>query len=78
VQQTVTLPSHKITNCSLGAGRYRILRLKDLMALSADETARMFALSKNTIARWHTVTMAHPEQESIGPPVKLLISNYTI
>ena len=32
--------------------RYRILRLKNLLALSRQETARLFRISESTIARW--------------------------
>jgi len=37
--------------------RYRILRLQDLLVLSNRETARLFSVSANTIARWHEETL---------------------
>lgn len=36
--------------------RYRILRLQDFLVLSDGETARLFAVSPNTIGRWHEET----------------------
>ncbi|HEX9723331.1 MAG TPA: hypothetical protein VGC53_03525 [Vicinamibacteria bacterium] len=54
--------------------RYRILRLQDLLVLSNRETARLFSVSANTIARWHEETLT--QTDSLGslvrpqPPVR--------
>ena len=54
--------------------RFRILRLKHLLALSQEEAARLFRVSVSTIARWEA--MANPESRTIGstvtpvPPVR--------
>ena len=54
--------------------RFRILRLKHLLALSQEDAARLFRVSVSTIARWEA--MANPESRTIGstvtpvPPVR--------
>ena len=53
--------------------RYRILRIKDLWALSAEETARQFCVSRHTIHRWEKATLDPPEQNTTvkpDPPVR--------
>lgn len=56
--------------------RYRILRLKGLLALSQPEAARMFAVSVHTIARWEAETEVESETGATGslvrpqPPVR--------
>ena len=56
--------------------RFEILELKSLLALSQKETAQLFAISRNTVARWEQEVAAHPEQETVGslvrpnPPVR--------
>jgi transposase InsO family protein len=54
--------------------RFRVLRLKHLLALSQEDAARLFRVSVTTIARWET--RANPESQVIGstvtpvPPVR--------
>ena len=48
--------------------RYRILRLKGLLALSQPEAARMFAVSVHTIARWEAETEV--ESERLARPAR--------
>ncbi len=56
--------------------RFRILRIKDLLSLTQRETASMFALSVNTIARWEAESQSHPGTKTVGslvqptPPVR--------
>ncbi len=50
--------------------RYRILRVRDLLALSRDETARIFRVSKTTIDRWEAESTAAPEVDTVGSLVK--------
>ena len=56
--------------------RFQILELKSLLDLSQKETAQLFAISRNTVARWEQEVAAHPEQETVGslvrpqPPVR--------
>ena len=56
--------------------RFEILRLKSLMALSQKETARLFAISKGTVARWQQEVATNPGEETVGslvrpnPPVR--------
>ncbi len=50
--------------------RYRILRLKKLMAWSRDETALLFRVSSGTITRWEQETENHPERKTVGSLVK--------
>ncbi len=50
--------------------RYRILRIKDLLALSAEETARLFRLSRHTIGRWEEASLNQIDLKTIGPAVK--------
>jgi len=44
------------------AQRYRILRVKTLLALSQKETARCFRLSRDTVARWEEEARALTQQ----------------
>ena len=46
--------------------RFRILRIKDLLVLSREETARMFKVTSGTIARWEQEALARPGREAIG------------
>lgn len=56
--------------------RFRILRIKTLLALSADETASTFRVSSATILRWEQEALATPERITVGsllepvPPVR--------
>ncbi len=56
--------------------RFRILRLKNLLALSAVDTARLFRVSTNTVLRWEDDVRAAPEHETVSsllkpvPPVR--------
>lgn len=56
--------------------RFRILRLRALLALSAAETARTFRVSLGTVLRWEGEAQAKPDCASIGcllkpdPPVR--------
>lgn len=56
--------------------RFRILRLKTLMAWSASETARTFRVSLATILRWEDQARSEPQRATIGsllkpiPPVR--------
>jgi transposase InsO family protein len=50
--------------------RFRILRIRALLALSAEETARMFRISTGTVYRWQTELERSPEQETVGSLVK--------
>ena len=56
--------------------RFRILRLKNLLALSAADTARLFRVSTNTVLRWEDDARAAPERGTVGsllkpvPPVR--------
>jgi transposase InsO family protein len=50
--------------------RYRILRLKKVLAWSRRETAAMFRVSVQTIARWEREAEAHPEKQTVGSLVK--------
>jgi transposase InsO family protein len=56
--------------------RFRILRLRTLLALSADETARTFRVSSGTILRWEHEAQAAPDRPTVGsllkptPPVR--------
>lgn len=56
--------------------RFRILRLRQLWALSHDETARIFCVSPGTIARWQAELVADPNLTTVGsllrpvPPVR--------
>ena len=56
--------------------RFRILRLRDLLALSRDELARTFRISATTIDRWEHETAAHSDTTTVGslvrpvPPVR--------
>jgi transposase InsO family protein len=58
------------------AQRYRILRVKTLLALSQQETARWFRVSRETVARWEEEATASAESETMGklvlpePPVR--------
>jgi transposase InsO family protein/DNA-binding transcriptional regulator YiaG len=50
--------------------RFRILRIRALLALSADETARMFRVSSGTVLRWERELQAAPDQPTVGSLVK--------
>jgi transposase InsO family protein/DNA-binding transcriptional regulator YiaG len=56
--------------------RFRIVRLKNLLALSAAETARLFRVSTNTVQRWEDEVRAAPGGDTVGsllkptPPVR--------
>ena len=56
--------------------RFRILRLRALLALSAVETARTFRVSTGTVLRWESEAQAKPDRETVGsllkpnPPVR--------
>jgi transposase InsO family protein len=56
--------------------RFRILRIKTLLALSADETAITFRVSAGTILRWEQEALRAPERQTVGsllkpvPPVR--------
>jgi len=56
--------------------RFRSLRLKTLLALSAEETARIFRISVTTVLRWEHEARGEPERETVGtlleptPPVR--------
>jgi putative transposase len=56
--------------------RFRILRIKTLLAWSADETASTFRVSTGTILRWEHEAVGAPERKTVGsllkpvPPVR--------
>ena len=56
--------------------RFQILELKSLLGLSQRETAQLFAISTNTVARWEQEVAANPGTETVGslvrptPPVR--------
>jgi hypothetical protein len=50
--------------------RYRILRLKKLLAWSREETATTFRVSPGTIARWEQEAELHPDRQTVGSLVK--------
>ena len=56
--------------------RFRILRLKTLLALPAHDAARMFRVSTGTVLRWEQEASRTPEQPTVGsllkpvPPVR--------
>jgi transposase InsO family protein len=56
--------------------RFRILRLRNLLALSARETARLFRVSTTTVLRWDQEACGSAERQTIGsllkpvPPVR--------
>ncbi len=56
--------------------RYRILRIRRLLALSAGETARLLRVSPGTISRWESECSGASEDEGrkplvrTGPPVR--------
>ena len=51
--------------------RFRILRIKRLLNLSADETAKLFRISTGTIERWQgEMTRADDDTRTIGKTVK--------
>jgi len=56
--------------------RFQILELKTLLGLSQKETAQLFAISRNTAARWEQEVAANPGEETVGslvrpnPPVR--------
>ena len=50
--------------------RFRILRIKHLLALSPEETARLFRVSAGTVYRWQAEMSGTPEQPTIGATVR--------
>jgi putative transposase len=50
--------------------RFRILRLKTLLALSAEDAARTFRVSGGTILRWERESQAVPDKDTVGALVK--------
>ena len=58
------------------SARFKILRLKTLLALPADETASTFRVSTGTILRWEQEALGAPERHTVGsllkpiPPVR--------
>ena len=56
--------------------RFKIVRLKTLLALSAEETAHIFRVFVTTVLRWEKEARGEPEREAIGtllepvPPVR--------
>jgi transposase InsO family protein len=46
--------------------RWRILELRKLLALSADETARLFRVSKGTVFRWELEAARDPQKQTVG------------
>jgi transposase InsO family protein len=50
--------------------RFRILRIRTLLALSADDTARVFRVSAGTVLRWEAEATADPDRDTVGSLVK--------
>jgi len=50
--------------------RFRILRIRSLLALSAEDTARTFCISPGTVSRWEQETHDEPERETVGSLLK--------
>jgi transposase InsO family protein len=50
--------------------RFRILRLRNLLALSAADTARLFRVSTNTVLRWEDDARAAPQRGTVGSLLK--------
>jgi transposase InsO family protein/DNA-binding transcriptional regulator YiaG len=50
--------------------RFRILRIRRLLALSAEDTARTFRISPGTVSRWEQETHGEPERETVGSLIK--------
>lgn len=50
--------------------RFRILRLKTLLALPAQETAHMFRVATGTVLRWEHEAQREPQRPTIGSLVK--------
>jgi len=50
--------------------RYRILRIRRLLALSTHETARLFRVSRGTISRWESESTGASEDQSPKPLVR--------
>jgi transposase InsO family protein len=50
--------------------RFRILRIRALLALSADEAARTFRVSSGTILRWEREAQLAPDRPTVGSLVK--------
>jgi transposase InsO family protein len=56
--------------------RFRIVRLRNLLALSATETARLFRVSATTVLRWEDEARGGLERDTVGsllkpvPPVR--------
>lgn len=52
------------------AQRWRILEIKRLLALSAEETARLFRVCIGTVLRWEAEAGREPEKSTIGSLLK--------
>ena len=56
--------------------RFQILELKSFLGLSQKETAQLFAISRNTVARWEQEVATNPGKKTVGslvrpnPPVR--------
>jgi transposase InsO family protein len=50
--------------------RFRILRLRTLLALSAEDAARTFRVSSGTILRWERESQAVPDRDTVGSLIK--------
>ncbi len=56
--------------------RWRILEVRRLLALSAEETAALFRVSKGTVLRWEAEVASEPDKDTVGsllkpvPPVR--------
>jgi putative transposase len=50
--------------------RFRILRIKRLLALSPEDAAHLFCVSPTTISEWQTELSGHPERTEIGKTVR--------
>jgi hypothetical protein len=50
--------------------RWRILEIKRVLALSAEETARLFRVSIGTVLRWEAEAGREPEKTTIGSLLK--------
>jgi len=50
--------------------RFRILRVRTLLALSADEAAHTFRVSSGTILRWEREAQSAPDRPTVGSLVK--------
>ena len=50
--------------------RFRILRIKRLLALSSEDAAHLFRVSPTTISDWQAELSGHPERTEIGKTVR--------